>query len=318
MNEQIANVTEASDDGDVKWRHWFGHRNVVAPPNIPRFRQWDSETWGFRIWAVPSSDGWSLGDGCLMRGGGGSVCIHRVFCGVCTAELVRRLALVSMETFIGRHPDTYITSFPNQPTVSIAQGTTRILDSAFHGNTSLQTIHIPASVSAIGDFAFIGATGLSTIINFSTVPQQINSTTFAGVIRTNIDVLIPPNTTQAYIAVGWTGFNLVEIGISARVSDLLFDGTVFTYDTIELTGSNALHGVELHVEVNKHSGSNVTSEPIRQVDIDQSGVGIYSPVPSSVGSFANGEHIEVLVYADSLKQALLTRQHIQPAVFAFE
>ncbi|MCL2445892.1 MAG: DNRLRE domain-containing protein [Oscillospiraceae bacterium] len=101
---------------------------------------------------------------------------------------------------------------PNTPTVVIPPGTNRILDSAFHGNTSLQTIHIPASVNEIGDFAFIGATGLRTIHNASTIPQQINDTTFAGVNRANVSVFIPTGTTQAYIAAGWGRFRLVESG----------------------------------------------------------------------------------------------------------
>ena len=91
------------------------------------------------------------------------------FCGVCTAELVRRMALISGEIFHGRSPSTG-NPLPNTPTITIPQGTTRILDSAFRGNTSLQTINIPASVATIGDFAFIGATGFRTIVNDRTVP----------------------------------------------------------------------------------------------------------------------------------------------------
>ena len=181
MAEWFANSTLASDT-DVKWIHWAGHRGVSPTPRrLPNG------------WAVPGYD-------CIM----GTALVPN-FCGVCTAELIRRLAFVSGETFIGRSPVTY-NPLPNTPIITLPQGTTRILDSAFHGNTSLNTITIPASVTTIGDFAFIGATGLETIINHSTIPQQINYTTFAGVDRANVYLHVPAGTEQAYIDAGWTGF----------------------------------------------------------------------------------------------------------------
>jgi len=89
---------------------------------------------------------------------------------------------------------------------------TRILDSAFHGNRSLQTIHIPASVETIGDFAFIGATGLRTIYNNApgVIPQQINVTTFADLDRSRITVHVPAGTIDAFLDAGWWGFKLVD------------------------------------------------------------------------------------------------------------
>ena len=186
--EHFANSTQAAHE-DLKWRHWFGHRLVPTTP--------------VRVagnWAVPA------GSTCLMFGVIGS---SRDFCGVCIAEFTRRMALISGETFIGRSP---VTDSPllNTPWVTIPQGATRILDSAFHGNTSLNTIIIPESVDIIGDFAFIGATGLNTIINHSVTPQQINNTTLAGVNRGNIYLHVPEGTAAAYLAAGWTGFRGIE------------------------------------------------------------------------------------------------------------
>ena len=194
--ELRANSTSASiADIDVKWRHWAGYRNVLETPT--RFPNG---------WAVPAYVSEHTGQsGCMMRGAGG----NRDFCGVCTAELIRRMAHISGEAFHGRSPVT-TNPLPNTPIVTMSTGATRILDSAFHGNTSLNTMIIPPSVRYIGDFAFIGATGLRIIENYSTTPQQINSTTFAGVIRSNVDVIIPAGTTQAYIAAGWEGFRLIE------------------------------------------------------------------------------------------------------------
>jgi len=219
-DELRANST-AAPNADVKWRHWAGHRNVLEIPT--RFGDG---------WAVPTIVGANSAQfsGCLMRASWG----NRNFCGVCTAEIIRRLAFLTGETFHGKssvtanfRPD--IPSMPNTPIITIPQGATRILDSAFHGNTSLQMISIPPSVNTIGDFAFIGTTGLSTIHNFSTIPQQINATTFAGVNRANVEVHIPPGTTEAFIAAGWTGFRLIDTenpfsSVTAVPAILPYDG----------------------------------------------------------------------------------------------
>ena len=103
FSENFANSTREAD-ANVKWRHWAGHRNVLPTP--VRFSDG---------WAVPAST-------CLM---GTAWSTTRDFCGVCTAELVRRTALISGETFHGRSPVT--TNLPNTPTVTIPQGATRIL-----------------------------------------------------------------------------------------------------------------------------------------------------------------------------------------------
>ena len=190
-DERMANATAAPDE-DIKWRHWLGHRGVQITPLR------------FNGWAVPTSFmDISHHGGCIMGAG------QRHFCGPCTAEIIRRMALISGEVFHGRSPYTF-NPLPYTPIVTIPDGASRILDSAFHGNTSLHTIIIPASVKTIGDFAFIGATGLTVIINNNTVPQQVNETTFTGVDRSNVTVEIPLGTTLAYTAAGWTGFNLVE------------------------------------------------------------------------------------------------------------
>ena len=216
-SELRANATREANNANVKWRHWAGYRGILATPT--RFVNDDN-------WAIPTYVSNVAGhSGCIMRASWG----NRNFCGVCTAELVRRMAHISGETFHGRSPSTHLwqgdpaISYPwiRTPTVTVPPGATRILDSAFHGNTSLQTIHIPTSVTTIGDFAFIGATGLRTVHNFRTIPQQINDTTFAGLNRGNITVNIPSGTRQAYIAAGWGGFNLVDsVGDFPRFIDV--------------------------------------------------------------------------------------------------
>jgi len=294
----MANSTPATiADEDVKWRHWFGHRNVAMTPR--RFPNG---------WAVPTASG----SDCHM----GLWSVIRDFCGVCTAELVRRMALASGEVFHSRKPGTN-DPLPNTPTVTMPQGATRILDSAFHGNTSLQTIHIPESVATIGDFAFIGATGLRTIVNNRAVPQQINATTFAGVNRANVDVLIPVGTTQAFRNAGWAEFNLIEIEIDAisRVPNVAFNGTTFTLNTIEVVERSAFEGTELFVEIRKRSGSTITTTPRMAVVTGQSGIGRITDIPTSVNSFAIGEYIEILIFSDNAEQAPIARHLVNPVTF---
>jgi len=198
--DRRANTSRLSSDTEVKWQHWVGYRNVSI---VPR----DGD------WVVPAGSNCIMGDGLRVDG---------EFCGVCSAELIRRMAYITGEPFHGRSPVTnrvelesaFITS-TNYPWVHtsyipIAQGTTRILDSAFHGNRAVQSVSIPTSVRTIGDYAFIGATGLRVIYNHNITPQQINDTTFTGVTRSNVTVYIPIGTTQAYRNAGWTNFRLVE------------------------------------------------------------------------------------------------------------
>jgi len=130
--------------------------------------------WGDTTWYRPRQH-------CIMN----QARVTETFCHVCSEHLVRRFA-------------------PNRT------DDTRIRSYAYAGDTSFQ-IGIPDVVTAIGDFAFIGASGLETVINHSISPQQINDTTFAGLNRGNIEVFIPVGTTLAYRSAGWTDFILREV-----------------------------------------------------------------------------------------------------------
>jgi len=211
------NIT-AQPNSNIKWQHWLGHRYVATTP-----------------YRHANNRAATVNSGCLMWGFG---LPNRNFCGPCSAELTRRMAHISGETFLGRSP--YMTStanpIPVTPVVTMPANATRILDSAFHGNTTLHTLTIPGSVNEIGDFAFIGATGLSKIYNHNPIPQQINQTTFAGLNRANIDVQIPPGTTAAFEAAGWTGFNLMyDTPIHLRPDSVDITDTQYTYE-VDVSG----------------------------------------------------------------------------------
>jgi len=211
FRERIANVTNRANIPDpvsenIKWSHWIGHRGVIL------YR------YALGNFVVPTA--FSSNQSCFMTY---TPAAGRVFCGVCTSELIRRLAFVSREPFLGRSPltDTPYTVIPYIPhgIVDLAEiipetpEPTRILDSAFHGNRYLKGIDIPVSVEVIGDFAFIG-TNLTKIISRSETPPELRGDPFIGLreerTREDITVQIPPGTTAAYLAAGWTGFNLVE------------------------------------------------------------------------------------------------------------
>ncbi|MCL2556744.1 MAG: leucine-rich repeat protein, partial [Firmicutes bacterium] len=229
MNNLRANIT--SNTTNLKWRHWLGHRYVA---NAPVY----AITGGSvrRRWYVPSEfvmNGTTIISGnCIMAGSS----VHRSFNGVASAELIRRMARISGETFLDHIerpnwgviqgavassppiavPPEYITIRENEKN--------RILDSAFHGNTGLLNVTIPASIRYIGEFAFLGTESLRTINNLAVIPQRINNTTFAAsgsingvpnqLDRSRITVNIPLGTYHAYRAAGWTGFNLVDAAFS--------------------------------------------------------------------------------------------------------
>jgi len=246
--ERPANHSRAENE-NLKWRHWFGHRNVSNNPR--RFYHW-SDIDRLSPMAVPS-----INNGCIMI-----VCwANRDFCGVCRAELTYRLALVSGETFLGVGYNA-ITGLilPLYEEFEIPQGATRILDSAFHGNTILQVLTIPPTIATIGDFAFLGATGLRVIRNYSTTPQEIDNTTFAtsgtmdnvqngmpnALDRSQIRVYIPAGTYSAYRAAGWTGFALVDASLIIENDIVIgfieppnFDGHIGIPHTVTQIANNA-------------------------------------------------------------------------------
>jgi len=187
---EAPNMT-AEQDESVRWAHWIGHENVgvFSRGHAPE---------GF---AIPTRVNTTM-----MSYVGSTV---RPFGAVASAELVRRLSRIVGETFQVR----YMHSLPTavRPSVEIPSTATRILPYAFNGNTAIQEIEIPEAVETIGRFAFLGATNLRTITNHSTTPQQIDSTTFADVNRSLVNLTVPHGTGLAFREAGWTGFHITEM-----------------------------------------------------------------------------------------------------------
>ena len=236
-----ANVALATDrNEELKWGHWLNHDGITRrTANAPT---------GYMYPSASAS--------CTMQAGG----MVR-FCRVCSAELTRRMAMISGETFeAGRRPDG--TLRPATPNVTAVSQHNRILPYAFHGNRTLQTLTIPASVAEIGDYAFIGATGLRTINNQRRTPPTINDTTFAGLNRGIIEVIVPSGTSLAYANAGWTNFKLVENGVTSVWDELSFvmndtDASRATPRTVAPIG--VPHGARILEFLSaNHSGFNAT------------------------------------------------------------
>ena len=73
--------------------------------------------------------------------------------------------------YIGKICYDYKGEMPENTTIIIKEGTTRIESSAFFGCTGLTSITIPNSVTSIGYRAFSGCTGLTSI----TIPESVTS-----------------------------------------------------------------------------------------------------------------------------------------------
>jgi hypothetical protein len=97
-------------------------------------------------------------------------------------------------------------------------------------NSSIVNITIPSGVVSIGANAFSNVTELQFVTNRSIAPQEIDSTTFAGVDRDNIQVVVPSGTVQKYENMGWTGFNLIE-SIDGRYNRAGTADFITVYDT---------------------------------------------------------------------------------------
>lgn len=107
-------------------------------------------------------------------------------------------------------------------------------------------------------------------------------------------------------------FSLFE----TTIPDLVYNET-FSFQTIRLQSMSRLYwNKSVYTVVKKHSGTNVTTAS-SYINLNNYGIGIYSPIPISVNNFHPGEYIESLVYRDSSCQELLSRKFVRPILFEF-
>ena len=98
--------------------------------------------------------------------------------------------------------------------ITIPNNVTDIGNYAFLRCSGLNNIIIPGSVTSIGEGAFRGCTGLTSVTNYATTPQTIESNVFNNVDKSTCVLNVPKESVSQYQAAeGWKEFtNILPIG----------------------------------------------------------------------------------------------------------
>ena len=102
----------------------------------------------------------------------------------------------------------YKGSMPANTNITLRDGTLGIGAGAFDNYTvsstvNLSSITIPASVTTIGDYAFYGCSGLTSVVSKIKEPFNLSDVAFKG-ISSDCVLTVPKGKRDAYIAAGWT------------------------------------------------------------------------------------------------------------------
>ncbi|MDR1348629.1 MAG: leucine-rich repeat domain-containing protein, partial [Prevotellaceae bacterium] len=93
----------------------------------------------------------------------------------------------------------------------IHNGVTAIGNYAFYGCSGLNGVIIGKSVTAIGDLSFAYCRSLTAVTNLNPKPQSINSSVFEYVDTGNIVLIVPAGAVDDYKAAPvWSGFGNIE------------------------------------------------------------------------------------------------------------
>jgi len=90
-------------------------------------------------------------------------------------------------------------------------------------------ITIPHSVTAIGNYAFLNATGLQSITVYNMTPPTFSFHSFSGVTRSNVTLRVPFGARQAFFNAGWNGFNIVEYPLIVPYGLIVYNYTVVAF-----------------------------------------------------------------------------------------
>ena len=102
----------------------------------------------------------------------------------------------------------YKGSMPANTNITLRDGTLGIGAGAFDNyavpsTVNLSSITIPASVTTIGDYAFYGCSGLTSVVSKIKEPFNLSDVAFKG-ISSDCVLTVPKGKRDAYIAAGWT------------------------------------------------------------------------------------------------------------------
>ena len=100
---------------------------------------------------------------------------------------------------------------------------------------NLASITIPNSVTSIGDLAFFRCSGLTSITNYASTPQTINSNVFYSVDQSNCTLYVPRDSIALYqVAPVWGDFtNIVSVEKVWHVTFLDYNDTILSVQEVE-------------------------------------------------------------------------------------
>ncbi len=113
--------------------------------------------------------------------------------------------------------------FDNSPVTHLYFGdkVKRIPSYLAYKRTLLDSLYIPASVTAIGNYAFYGCDALKAIESAATVPPTIDDKTFSQVTNQNAQLMVPDGCVNSYnMAQYWERFFNIE---SSDVNEVITD-----------------------------------------------------------------------------------------------
>ena len=137
--------------------------------------------------------------------------------------------------------------------ISFSNVLNSIGDGAFRGCKNLKDIKLPVNLKQIGYYAFAN-TGLKTVTNYSTTPQEITASVFEGVNLSLCRLFVPKGCKDAYKnADVWKKFGqILEVGETPAVTGVIRYGDLY-YDLHEdMTATLVKH------EINKNHKGELT------------------------------------------------------------
>ena len=120
----------------------------------------------------------------------------------------------------------------------IPNSVTSIGNFAFYGCSGLTSVTIPNSVTSIGNGAFSGCSGLTEVVSLIEEPFGINKNVWSSVRTSKTPLYVPAGTKEKYEAAeGWNVFtNIIEMGIAPS------EGEDINYGGGEISGETNLNG----------------------------------------------------------------------------